>query len=266
MIDIEYHENIISILLEASSRILEIYNSDSLDIEVKADRSPVTQADLVSDKVIIERLHQLTPGLLIISEESEPVKQDDNFAQDRFWLLDPLDGTKEFIARNGEFCISLALIEKGYPIEGYIYAPVPGEFWYAVKDEGAFKWIDGQPVKLPLIRVSGDFTLLKSRSHHGIPEDRWVNNAEKLIKLQFLTHGSAIKFCLIAEGRADLYLKKRAVYGWDIAAGAIILQESGGGILEFDTGRAIKFNPDKSPVSNFLAYGNRIIDPASLLF
>jgi len=260
-------EIIRSILSEASARILEIYNSDTFDVMVKEDRSPVTQADLASDRVIIERLHQLTPGLTIISEESEPAIQETGQATDRYWLLDPLDGTKEFIARNGEFCISLALVENGCPVEGYIFAPVSGEYWYAVKGKGAFKWIDGNPVKLPVTQLSGDYILMKSRSHHGAPEERWISIAGKHINLHPpLTHGSAIKFGLIAEGRADLYLKKRGIYGWDIAAGAVILQESGGGIIEFDSGRPVKFNPDKNPVPHFLAYGSRITDPGSLLF
>ena len=265
MIKEQYLNEIRNMLKKAGDKILEYYSEENYTIETKSDNSPVTDADLESEKIIKEALMKLTPDIGIISEESaqESAEIPD---RDLFWLIDPLDGTREFINRTDEFCVIISLIRNGTPVEGYIYAPIKDTFCYAIEGEGAWMETNGTKSRLPAIDKSGDYTILKSRSHHGRGEDKWMKKAEDRTKLSSQSQGSAIKFCLIAEGEADFYIKTGPIYEWDIAAGSLILKESGGGLVDIKTGKEPAFIGSNKTAPYFIAYGSRIKDPSAWLF
>ena len=251
-------------------------NDGFVKVKHKTDLTPVTNADISSERIIKTELGLLTPDIPLIGEESEKVSYDERKGYSQLWLLDPIDGTRELIAGNGEYCICLALVKDNIPVEGYIYAPSSGEFWYAIKDKGAFKETDEGYKKLPLTDPSppnkqvsfpwDGFIIMKSRSHHNFAERRWIRKLGKKTSLKVKKQGSAIKFCRIAEGIADLYVKKGRIFEWDVAAGQIILEESGGGVLGFETGSPLKYNEAHLRLKPFLAFGSRISKPTTFLF
>jgi 3'(2'), 5'-bisphosphate nucleotidase len=232
----------------------------------RQDFSPVTRADLESDSFIRGKLGKLTPGINVISEEEAKswcIQSEYN----KFWLLDPIDGTKEFIAGNGEYCISLALIDRDRPVEAYLHAPVSKITWFAIKGRGAYRLENNKAVKLPDKNTNGNkaFRVLKSRSHHAETESLWFERCSEKHMLESSVQGSAIKFARIAEGSADLHIKKGRIFGWDIAAGDLLLSESGGGMTAYPSGSEIVYYPGNKIMPEFLAYGHRISNPAVFL-
>ena len=256
---------VISVLREAGREILNVYESDYFGIKIKDDDSPVTRADLASDAVIKERLAHITPGIPVYSEETKDVTFSQRSQWDTLWILDPLDGTKEFIARSDEFCISLALVTKGKPVAGFIHAPVTGETWYAVKGKGAWKLAYGSRLKLPVASVYGPCRINVSRTHHSSKEEEWIMRFCRDHKAVKEIIGSAIKFCRIAEGFTDLYPKFSLIHEWDIAAGQIIIEEAGGRIIETATGKPPVFNKEDYHQPPFIAFGPRVNDWQKLL-
>lgn len=256
-------KNIISSVELAGTVIRAIEKKATYTTNYKEDNSPVTEADLESDRIICKALAKICPEIPVISEES--LRPSENSEQ--FWLLDPIDGTKEFIDGNGEYCISLALIEKGRPVEAYLHAPVIKLTWFAIKGRGAFRLENNNAVKLPDKSISGGeaFRVLKSRSHHSEKEQDWFNKVSEYHRLESLVQGSAIKFGRIAEGSADLHIKKGRIFGWDIAAGDLLLSESGGGIASYPQGDKINYLPSNAVMPEFLAYGSRINNPGGWL-
>ncbi len=256
---------IINLLRSAGAKIIQIYNDRSFVPVLKTDGSPVTEADTASENIIKDPLADLT-GDPVISEESAGNIRSEDLQYERFWLLDPLDGTNEFIRGNGEFCICLALIENGVPAEGYIYSPVSGDLWYASRGLGAFRESAGITESLPLISQKGSYRILLSRSNHGKAESEWLEKISLMADTETITRGSAIKFGMIAEGTGDLYMKKGRIFGWDVAAGAAILKESGGGVFDLEGKNELIFRPDANPLPYFLACGHRIEDPSKFIF
>jgi 3'(2'), 5'-bisphosphate nucleotidase len=257
---------IISALRHAGEAMIHLEESGDYKINNKSDQTPVTCADKISDSIIRKMLVRVYPDIPVISEEHSPSGLAD-INPFSFWLLDPLDGTKEFIKGNGEYCISLALIENKRPVEAYIYSPVDDKFRIAVKGMGAYRIVNDSLVKLPASdsREKESLLLLRSRSHHGKEEIDWLARASEHEEIESYEQGSAIKFCRIAEGNADLYVKKGRIFGWDIAAGDLILKESGGGIISFDTGKELYYNSGDLTMPHFLAYGSRINNPEHYL-
>jgi len=253
-------------LREAGNKIQRIESGD-YNINTKSDKSPVTDADLISDSIIRNMLADNFPDIPVLSEE-QSISRASIDKPSLFWLLDPLDGTKEFIKGNGEYCICLALIDKGRPVEAYIYAPSSDIIWFALKNRGAFVLNNEIPEKLPLLNTDSNrpLILLRSRSHHNLTESEWYNTASESETIEIREQGSAIKFCRIAEGRADLYIKKGTIFGWDIAAGDLILCESGGRLISYDSTHEISYSFDSSEMPHFLACGHRIKDPEKWLF
>lgn len=253
-------------LLHAGDEISAI-ESAPYNIRTKSDSSPVTDADLVSDSIIRKALSEISPDIPVASEE-QAFNTDNADLPSKFWLLDPLDGTKEFIKGNGEYCISLALIVNNRPVEAYIYAPTQKRLWYAVKDNGAYLMDRETPVRLPLYnhRKNEALILLRSRSHHNTAESKWYESATNNSRIEVKEQGSAIKFCMLAEGKADLYIKKGRIFGWDIAAGDLILTESGGLLLAYGNDKEIAYKFDKSEMPSFIACGQRIENPENWLF
>ena len=202
----------------------------------------------------------ITPGLNVFSEETRDISFSERSQWDPLWILDPLDGTKEFISRNDEFCISLALVAGNIPVAGFIYAPVCKTTWYAIKGEGAFRILNNVKTRLPVLSGTGPFRINISRNHHSGKEAAWIENFSLQNETAIDMCGSAIKFCKIAEGVSDIYPKFSLIHEWDIAAGHLILEESGGRIVEQETQRAPVYNKEDYHQPPFIAFGPRVKD------
>ena len=251
--------DICNIALEAGEEILKFYNAD-IEVIHKDDNSPLTKADLASNKIILKFLENLDINLPVLSEETL-VEWDKRKNWNKYWLIDPLDGTKEFIKKNGEFTINIALIDRNEPILGVIFAPAKSTLYMAKKNCGAFKI--NTKVKLDSlddftkISVSNQLDCVRvvgSRSHSNANFTNWVK--KKFPNAKIVEAGSSLKFCLIAEGKADIYPRFGPTSEWDIAAGHIIINEAGGKISTFnETG--ISYNTKENILNpEFYAIGN----------
>lgn len=237
---------------------MNIYRLDDFSTRMKEDNSPVTLADLASDSLIKSGLNKITPTIPVFSEETKEVSYKIRSKWNPLWILDPLDGTKEFIARNNEFCISLALVSDKKPVAGFIHAPVTDESWMAIKGEGAYKLSEGKKVKVPFPTPSGAYRINISRTHHSEKEAAWIENFKKQHDAIIAIHGSAIKFCKIAEGISDIYPKFNLIHEWDIAAGHLIIEEAGGVVIETATLKPPVYNKKEYFQPPFIAFGARI--------
>jgi 3'(2'), 5'-bisphosphate nucleotidase len=251
-------KSVIALLEKAGVEIMRVYRNEDLGIRLKEDESPVTIADLASDSIIKEGLRSITPDLPVFSEETKDVPYSERSQWHTLWILDPLDGTKEFIARNDEFCISLALIKDTVPVAGFIHSPVTGETWIAERGKGAYRLASGKMAFLPLTDPTGPYRVNISRNHHSRSEADWIDKFKTENEITIEIHGSAVKFCKIAEGRSDLYPKFSLIHEWDIAAGHIIIEESGGRIIEPHTGKPPVYNKEDYHQPPFIAFGKRV--------
>jgi 3'(2'), 5'-bisphosphate nucleotidase len=250
--------DILHLIERAGIEIGNIYRQGDFNIKIKSDDSPVTRADLASDEIIKSGLGAITPGIPVFSEETKDIDFRIRSKWNPLWILDPLDGTKEFIARNDEFCISLALVSDKIPVAGFIHSPVTLETWMAIKNEGAYKISEGKKIRLPFLTPSGTYRINRSRSHHSEKEEKWIENFSKQNEAVIAIYGSAIKFCKIAEGISDIYPKFSRIHEWDIAAGQLIIEESGGRLIETATGKPPVYNKESYFQPPFIAFGKRI--------
>jgi len=239
-------QKINSIAQKAGDEIMKIYQQN-FDVDYKADNSPLTKADLKSNEIINESLKDLCPEIPILSEENKEVPYNIRKEWEYFWLIDPLDGTKEFVKKNGEFTVNISLIYKNTPILGVIYAPAVELLYYAQKGTGAFKQEkDGNVKKLPIYNNSNNTNTLKvivSKSHYNQETKDFVDNLKNQYKkIEFINIGSSLKFCLIAEGKADFYPRLAPTMEWDTAAGQAIVEESKGRIIKYKTKEPIRYN------------------------
>ncbi len=249
-------EEVITIARQAGDAIMAVYESSSLEVQRKDDNSPLTQADLAAHHVIEAGLKQLTPDLPVLSEESASVPFATRSVWKRYWLVDPLDGTREFIKRNGEFTVNIALIEQYEPVLGVVYAPAKGLLYYASKGKGAFKLADGTEVKAICTRTynAKALTVAGSRSHADETLMRFIN---RLGPCKLVSMGSSLKICLVAEGRADIYPRLGLTSEWDTAAAQCVLSEAGGALIGLD-GNNFRYNLKESMLnSHFLAIGDK---------
>lgn len=221
-----YLPAIINIAEQAGQAILDIYqqDSDAFNITGKADDSPLTAADLASHQLIVNALQQLTPELPILSEEAADISWDVRQQWQRYWLVDPLDGTKEFIKRNGEFTVNIALIEQGEPVMGVIHAPVLNKTYYAAKGEGAFVKTAAGVAAARVSKPADVIRVVGSRSH---PSPELAGYLAQFPEHDMVPVGSSLKFCLVAEGSADVYPRFGPTMQWDTGAGHIIALEAG---------------------------------------
>ena len=216
---------IVDLANRAGQKIMTYYGGD-IKPDLKPDNSPVTEADLESNKMIVDFLTEKYPSIPIISEESKIVTFQERKDWERFWLVDPLDGTKEFINQNGEFTVNIGLIDHGVPVIGVIYAPSLNLGYFAKSDEGAWK-VHGasKPERIYSNLVGPDVpkTVVESRSHPSKELESFLKTipVEKRIKI-----GSSLKFCYLAEGKANLYARLAPTMEWDVAAGDCIFRES----------------------------------------
>ena len=251
----EIINEVIEISKEAGKEIMKIYFTD-FDYQIKNDLSPLTKADQASHEVICKRLKLITPDLPILSEEDSDISFQDRYLWKQFWLVDPLDGTKEFIKRNGEFTVNIALIDNNVPILGVIYIPVTGEIYWGSKENGSFySKGNNKPEKINVSSNSkGPIRIAISRSHHSELIDQML---EEIKDYKMIEKGSSLKFCLIAKGDADCYPRFGPTSEWDTAAGQAIVNFAGGYVLT-STGETIKYNLKQSFLnSNFIVCGNK---------
>jgi sulfate adenylyltransferase subunit 2/3'(2'), 5'-bisphosphate nucleotidase len=222
-------EELLAVAIAAGAEILRIYDTD-FAVRVKGDSSPVTEADEAAEAIIVAALARLAPHVPVVAEEAAAAGRIPEIAPS-FFLVDPLDGSKEFITRNGEFTVNIGLIERGVPVLGVVYAPALGRIWWGARDSGAFhaRVSDGAIVDSQAIRVRGRsgtaLDVVGSRSHASGEVDVWL---QRFGVARFVPAGSSLKFCLVASGEADIYPRLGRTMEWDTAAGDAILRAAGG--------------------------------------
>src|SRR5690606_4348274 len=239
----------------AGHQILEVYATD-FTASAKGDDSPLTEADLRAHRLIVRELAQATPGVPVLSEESaHEVSWEDRRDWQRYWLVDPLDGTKEFVARNGEFTVNIALIESGRPVLGVVHIPVSDTTYSGAPGHGAWRETgERPPVPISVLRhASTPLRVLGSRSH-GSP--KLLAKIASLGPHEFLPAGSSIKLCLVADGSADLYPRLGGSNEWDIGAGQAVVEGAGGQVVSLEDGLALRYNKPDLLNPKFLVYGD----------
>lgn len=260
-IDIDAINNI---AIEAGKKLLEFYQNPDLQINYKEDDSPVSAADYAANQVIIEKLEQLNYGFPIMTEEGAAIPYEERKDWQTFWSVDPLDGTKEFIKGNGNFTVNIGLIHQNYPIAGVIYLPV-SETLYFADENGAFK-VDKNKIKTQLMLPQEpdyeNLRAVKSSSNKYKPSEFAV--LEKLKVKHITPIGSAIKYCLLAEGSTDIYYRQSPNMEWDSASGQAILEISGGKILGADKKR-FPYNKPNLMNGEFICFGFSNIEKMEVL-
>jgi 3'(2'), 5'-bisphosphate nucleotidase len=252
---------------EAAAIVLTYYRNPELSIETKADQSPVTEADMASHRFIAQMLKKEFPEIPLISEEGE--KEDFNIRKDSeyTWILDPLDGTREFIAGNDEFAINLALLHFDKPVFGIIAIPAKDAIYYGIKGEGSWKLDpDGTFQRLPIYKSdykkTKNIIALISRSHSGDKEKEFIKELkEKGWKVEIEPTGSSYKHVLLAEGLAHLYAKPGICWEWDTAPGQIILEEAGGKVVRMDDGTPLVYNKEVFSNPDLIMWAPGVILP-----
>jgi len=245
----------ITAALEASKAILEIYHSGAFDVEIKGDNSPLTRADTVSHNIIMSYLE--ATGIPVLSEEGRDITYQERKAWKQLWIVDPIDGTKEFIKRNGEFTVNIALIENNRPLMGVIFVPVTRELYFSSIEMGAFKVaIDLKDYdveallsmgnKLPLQREDKTFTIVASRSHMSLETREYVQQMRDINgEVNLISKGSSLKLCMVAEGAANCYPRFAPTMEWDTAAGQAICEHAGFEVIDWDTKKNMLYNREE---------------------
>ncbi|MGH8174020.1 MAG: 3'(2'),5'-bisphosphate nucleotidase CysQ [Rhodanobacteraceae bacterium] len=245
----------------AAAAILEVYESE-FAIEHKDDRSPLTAADLASNRIIVEGLLALTPELPVLSEESATTAWAERSQWSRYWLVDPLDGTREFVKRNGEFTVNIALIDAHRPVLGVVQTPVGGELACAWRGGGAWLTRPGEKARRVTTRKrASPLMVAGSRSHASARESELLSRLGHCAKMPL---GSSLKFLRIAAAEADLYIRLGPTSEWDTAAGQAVLEEAGGVVLDM-RGEPLRYNTRDSVLNpDFVAIGDAAADWSAL--
>ena len=254
---------IVKIARQAGERILAVYETD-FEVQTKADTSPLTAADLAAHDTILAGLKKLTPGWPILSEESAAMDFATRSGWLRYWLVDPLDGTKEFVNRNDEFTVNIALIDDHRPVLGVVHVPVSGRDYYACRESGAWRQDPGEePVSIQASPSCGrPIRVVGSKSHRGSSLDAFL---ERLGDYELVPMGSSLKICLVADGSADIYPRLGPTSEWDTAAAQAVVEFAGGQMTDID-GEAIRYNQKADLLNpNFLVFGYSSVDWPRLL-
>jgi len=264
--------NLLSIAIRAAllagEEILKIYQTD-FSVEYKADESPLTLADQHAHRIIAETLSPC--GIPLLSEEGDTIPYSERKNWKSLWIVDPLDGTKEFVKKNGEFTVNIALIENQRPVLGVIYQPTARILYFASRETGSFRCENAVPgdaaaelletlfqraQKLPLERGRKTYTLVASRSHRGEETEAFIAGVKATHPdLTIVSAGSSLKFCLVAEGTADLYPRFGPTSEWDTAAGQAIVECAGGTVVDGETNRTLLYNRGNILNPSFLVKG-----------
>ncbi|MEI4485469.1 3'(2'),5'-bisphosphate nucleotidase CysQ [Frigidibacter sp. MR17.14] len=247
--------------LEAGDRIMEIYAAPDFEVKAKSDASPVTEADEAADALISAGLAEAFPGVALVTEEQAASHAVEG---DTFLIVDPLDGTKEFVQRRGDFTVNIAYVEKGVPLRGVVYAPAKGRLFYtladgrAVEEKGAF--LKDAPGELAPIAVSTPdnrgLMVVASKSHRDAATDDYI--AGYAVR-DMTSAGSSLKFCLVATGEADLYPRLGRTMEWDTAAGDAVLRGAGGEVVTFDTHQPLAYGKPGFENPFFIAYAPGVL-------
>jgi len=263
MIELPELYNLLSIAISAAVRagfkILQVYNSDDFQVNLKSDRTPLTLADRLAHEEIKNSLSKTF--IPVLSEEGRNILYEERKSWDYFWIVDPLDGTKEFIKRNGEFTVNIALIYEHVPIAGVVYVPVTGKLYFSLINEGAYladnllptedysesvESIKKLAIRLPLATNRENFIIVESRSHSTPETIEFINRVQyKYKNVELLPIGSSLKMCLIAEGKADLYPRLSLSNEWDTAAGQAIVEGAGFSVKEYETNERLMYNKEE---------------------
>jgi 3'(2'), 5'-bisphosphate nucleotidase len=253
--------SLVEIAADASAAIMEIFKNP-FAVEKKADNSFVTSADVASHQIIESGLLKKFPDVPVLSEESNQVPYDIRKNWSRFWLVDPLDGTKEFVNRNSDFTVNIALIEKEHPVVGIIYHPLANICYVGVAGAGAFKIDKSTGVITPLQDIHQEFfterslvRVIASRHHFSSEVMHFVNELKQIGKhVVVVTRGSSLKFCMVAEGEADVYPRFSPTMEWDTAAAQVIVEEVGKKVLNYETRHRLSYNKVSLQNPSFIVY------------
>ncbi len=241
----------------AGDAILEIYSDVDPGVTFKSDDSPLTRADLASHRIIAAGLNELTPEIPLLSEEGAATAYQQRRDWRNFWLVDPLDGTKEFIRRNGEFTVNISLVSGGVPVLGVVHVPTRSRTFTGAADLGAWCQDGGAGSQQLAIRATGtggdSLLVAASRSHPGPHLAAFL---EQLPEHRLISMGSSLKLCLVAEGRADLYPRLGPTMEWDTAAAHAVVTAAGGRVLDFD-GRPLRYNKEDLHNPYFIVLAER---------
>lgn len=247
---------VLDIAIRAGKEIMKVYNTD-FSVESKEDDSPLTLADKKSHHIIVEGLQKYAPSIPILSEEGKHHPYYERKEWSRVWIVDPLDGTKEFVKRNGEFTVNIALVENGNPILGVVYAPALDVVYIGKKRLGAYK-IEGITTKcikqeqiskigekLPTKNVRNYCSVVASRSHLSKETEMYINSLkEKYGRVEMTSAGSSLKLCLVAEGKADVYPRFAPTMEWDTSAGQAVVECAGGTVLQANNDQPLRYNKE----------------------
>ncbi len=244
---------------EAGAAILEVYGSEII-VEQKEDKSPLTLADKRSHDIITKRLQERSP-FPILSEEGKGLTFEERRQWEYYWLVDPLDGTKEFVKRGGDFTVNIALMHRDRPIVGVILVPVTGVLYHAAAGAGSYRILQGARERLPIKTGRSGMTVVGSRSHVTKELEQYIGEMKnKYGEIDVVSAGSSLKFCMIAEGSADVYPRLGPTMEWDTAAGQIIVEEAGGKVVDFETRRPLRYNKENLLNPFFLAYRGNVTE------
>ena len=233
-------QQVIKIARQAGSAIMKVYKSE-FDVYIKDDNSPVTEADTKANAVITEGLKEINPEIPILSEEGRDVPFEERSKWETFWLVDPLDGTKEFIKKNNEFTVNIALLEKTQPVFGVVFAPALDILYWGCQDKGAFKSISGNSHKPVSVnsQLSDPVKIAGSRSHPSIKMNTFTSQFEKY---EVKPMGSSLKICSVADGSVHFYPRLGPTMEWDTAAAHAILKSADGEIIKYGTNKPLEYN------------------------
>ena len=241
----EFVDQIIPCLEQCAEKIMEIYGNFNNDIQIKDDNSPLTQADIASHDIINECLKSF--GYPIISEESQNIYTKSS----KYWLVDPLDGTKEFINKNEEFTINIALIENRYPLEGYVYSPTTKTLYLGGLDKKSYKVQNSIIEQIQTVKTADPIRIVVSRSHLNEETQKYIS---QFTKHELLQSGSSIKFCMVAEGKADIYPRFAPTSEWDTGAAQAVVEGAGGLVLD-KNGKRMIYQKDNILNPHFIVKG-----------
>jgi len=243
--------------IKAGEEILKIYHNENFDIEIKSDDSPLTTADRNAHKIIVENLS--ATSIPILSEEGKNIPFVERSKWNQYWLVDPLDGTKEFIKRNGEFTVNIALIEKGIPSLGVIYVPVTKDLYFGTLEHGSYKAINQNTesfasdlntliqssFKLPFVTENENYIVVGSRSHMNQETEDFINQLKSEHgEVEFISKGSSLKICMVAEGIANIYPRFAPTMEWDTGAGHAIALGAGCKVTQVDEKNPVVYNKE----------------------
>jgi 3'(2'), 5'-bisphosphate nucleotidase len=248
----------INAAVRAGALIMKVYNSDDFQVNLKSDATPLTLADRLANDEIVKSL--MKTRIPVLSEEGRDLLYEERKGWEYFWLVDPLDGTKEFIKRNGEFTVNIALVFQGYPILGVVYVPVLNQLYFSLNGLGSFRVngishpIDEQSQidsfinkseKLPITSKRNNYVIVASRSHTSPETQDFIDKVMKeKDEVEIIARGSSLKICMVAEGNADIYPRFGTTTEWDTAAGQAVAEGAGCKVLSLDDGKRLTYNKE----------------------